>query len=129
MIRGQWIRECRLRVRWLPVLIVQSSVRGKSLTGEREVAVIGKPAGNQQFFASALFRNANAYARFGDCSPNLTKHFWRGFYRHWMNINFNSASADRYRKLQKNQEVAAMPCYPDPGSIRIIDGTLVVKVS
>ena len=31
--------------------------------------------------------------------------------------------------FRDNAEVAAMPCYPADGSIRIIDGAVVVKLS
>jgi uncharacterized membrane protein len=36
---------------------------------------------------------------------------------------------EEIKELMENEEVQAMPCYPDSGSIQIVDGVIVVKLS
>lgn len=48
------------------------------------------------------------------------------FVERWCGFNPTYAPANQYAQLP---EVEAMPCYPDDGSIRIISGTVVVKIS
>lgn len=38
------------------------------------------------------------------------------------------ADTDTWNEMQTNSEVDEMPCYPEEGSIAIVDGVLVVKL-
>ncbi len=49
--------------------------------------------------------------------------------RNWVGISFPYADAAAVSQLSANPEVAAMPVYPVRGSIALIDGVLVVKLS
>lgn len=59
-----------------------------------------------------------------DSNAYITSHTWRHFVRNWCGYDPNIVSADAFSVLP---EVEAMPSYPDDGSIRIINNTVVVK--
>ncbi len=39
------------------------------------------------------------------------------------------ADSETWNEMQTNSEVVNMPCYPEEGSVAIVDGILVVKLS
>ena len=56
----------------------------------------------------------------------LYSYSWQEFVSFWCGFSPTEADPAAFRD---NAEVAAMPCYPADGSIRIIDGAVVVKLS
>lgn len=56
----------------------------------------------------------------------LYSYSWQEFVSFWCGFSPTEADPAAFRD---NAEVAAMPCYPADGSIRIIGGTVVVKLS
>jgi len=55
----------------------------------------------------------------------LTNYSWKTFMAYW--CNFNPVVVEDVSGLEQLPEVIAMPSYPDDGSIRIINDTIVVK--
>lgn len=49
---------------------------------------------------------------------------WKSFMNIWCGFNPKTVGEDKYKKLP---EVRKMPSYPDDGSIKVIDGVVVVK--
>lgn len=50
-------------------------------------------------------------------------------YRNWIGISYNYADAALVTKLSQDPNVIGLPIYPEHGSIVMIDGVLVVKLS
>lgn len=44
-------------------------------------------------------------------------------------VNLTLAQEDVFESYRKLEQIAGMPCYPLEGSIRDIDGYIVVKIS
>ena len=51
---------------------------------------------------------------------------WKKFMAIWCGFDPPLGSAEEFRELE---EVKAMPCYPQPGSVKYINGSIVVKFS
>ena len=51
------------------------------------------------------------------------------FFNHLLSYNYVQAEPAQIKTLKQTKEVKAMPCYPSDGSIKMIDGNLVVKLS
>lgn len=92
---------------------------------ELPVAYIGHRPSSETFQAISGF----------DCDPVtpvlthetfLYSYTWKDFVSFWCGFSPTEADPAAFRE---NAEVTAMPCYPADGSIRIIDGTVVVKLS
>ena len=43
--------------------------------------------------------------------------------------NFKFATADERRALAQNPEVLAMPMWPESGSVAVVDGYIVIRLS
>lgn len=95
------------------------------------VAFVGRAAENPRFSQSEAFRLANEYAQFGKWStdPRNNRATWYGITTKLCGTNINLCPDDRYAALIDRSDVAAMPDYPAEGSIDMIDGVIVVKVS
>ena len=95
---------------------------------DRKIMPVGVPAENPLFEQSALFEQANGYARFGA--------FWKGPYSYRRSYGglFRSTGIaipfpdlETYVALMETEEVKSMPVYPDAGSILLLDDVIVVK--
>ena len=60
-----------------------------------------------------------------DASPFSIGYSWQDFLTLWCGFTPPYAEGSDYEDLP---EVRAMPCYPDSGSIKIVDGVLIVKL-
>lgn len=61
---------------------------------------------------------------YGDTSELIGNYAWQRFMEYWCGYCPTVLDAAPY---QENEEVLAMPSYPDDGSIKIIDGVIVIK--
>lgn len=95
------------------------------------LAIVGCPSGNSLFAVSDNFNKANEYACFGSWRwrNNLDSRSWNGVFRYLLGVNLPFVMGDEYESLLGQLEIQEMPCYPSEGSIRIINGVTVVKVS
>ena len=60
-----------------------------------------------------------------DSSPFSIGHSWKDFLNLWCGFSPPFANPEAFASLP---EVQAMPAYPDSGSIRMVDGVVVVKL-
>ena len=60
---------------------------------------------------------------------NMYPFAMRTYYMVWIGTGAILSLRLAVRTAKEKPEVAAMPCYPDSGSLKVIDGTLVVKLS
>lgn len=98
---------------------------------EPVVAFMGRPGDNRRFAKSTAYQMANEYARFGCWSTDARNNrvSWYGVTSNFLGVNLNLCSVEDYEALQSKKQVADMPEFPLEGSIRKIDGIVVIKVS
>lgn len=103
------------------------------MEGKRKVAFVGRPSANRYFLKSSAWKKANGYAQVGEwwLTADCNRHSWQGIIKGYCGINFTFCSDKTYNKLLQKyaEELAAMPCYPEDGFMKVIHKTLVVKIS
>ncbi|MCD7723117.1 MAG: glucosyltransferase domain-containing protein [Clostridiales bacterium] len=77
-------------------------------------------------YSSDVFNDAQSIKPY-NIQYLINTYNWQVFMNVWCGYNPEVADEQRLEELSDLEEVAAMPCYPDSGSIRVIDGTVVVK--
>ena len=95
------------------------------------IALVGRPAENPLFYRSSTVDGANDYARFGCWSISAGNHTrtWYGVLYNYCGTALNICGDMQYEAIRQNELVGQMPEFPLEGSIREIDGVVVVKVS
>ena len=94
-------------------------------TDELPVAYIGEFQKEDKSFGTLPFVEDVDLAFFNFLPPSiLNTYTWREFVA--IHIGFSPEVVDG-AQFKDSAEVAAMPCYPDQGSIRLVDGVIVVK--
>ncbi len=98
------------------------------VTGETPVVFAGKPNSvlqrSSEFSAlSQLTGLRSAYVP-GQASRN----YYQVYFAYVLLNPAVMAEASVWTELRGSEEVAAMPCYPEEGSLAFIDGVLVVKL-
>lgn len=73
-------------------------------------------SGIKEIYGGNSFNYLNAYSR-------------NNFIRQYVGYSFNSVSDEERELFSSKAEVQQMPSYPNDGSIKVIDGVLVVKLS
>lgn len=58
----------------------------------------------------------------------LNKHIYY-YWNHWLNIPVTEPSEATMIRMSNHQEFLKMPCYPDWGSVAVIEGNMVVKIA
>lgn len=92
------------------------------------IALIGEPRDNGLFASREAWQNVYGDARFGEIWNSRLK-FWQQLYIEYCGVRLNFCSQEKYNALIQMEEVAAMPNFPEEGSITKIDGVTVVKIS
>lgn len=94
--------------------------------------LVGAPCGSPLFFATPLYDKANSYARSGGPwwdGSELDNRAWYGLFHYRLGLELPMCDAVRYEQLAKSAEVREMPLYPAEGSIKEIDGVIVIRIS
>lgn len=60
-------------------------------------------------------------------TSNINQYNWQSYMRIWCGFAPATLSEEKTEALSNSPEVQDMPCYPNDGSIQIIDGVIVVK--
>lgn len=99
--------------------------------GTKPVALVGRPAENDMFPHNYAYETANEYARFGSWSTEAgnNRRSWMGVFSNFVGMNINLVGENEYNALILLEEVKEMPEFPSVGSIKEIQGAIVVKVS
>ena len=82
---------------------------------------------NTSDFVSVHGQLMNGYTGFRN--PIVDHERLKALLRNWVGVSFPYADDETAQKLSGLSEVAAMPIYPAQGSIAMVDGFLVVKLS
>ncbi len=91
---------------------------------------LGAPCGNHEFVVHHKWLDANRIMRFGYFFPggDNMKLSYNGLFE-YEGTFIRFSDADKYDELVENGIADSMPLFPDEGSIRQIDGYVVVKIS
>jgi len=97
----------------------------------KPIALVGRPAENNMFPHNYAYETANEYARFGSWSTEAgnNRRSWLGVFSNFAGMNINLVGENEYNALRALEEVKEMPEFPSVGSIKEIQGAIVVKVS
>ena len=98
------------------------------LSSDREYVIIGRPADNDTFFVvSDLLERTNPYARVGEFYEVVHPESYKAVIRN-ISVRMKLASYETHRRILELDEARSMPEFPAEGSIREIEGYVVVKV-
>ena len=102
------------------------SVEGYST--EYPVAYINEDSKKSEQLTLPELNDVAVYKPFKQNAENIINNYnWKEYMDQWCGFGPVTASHEQMVKLLKNEEVSQMPCYPDAGSIAIIDDVIVVK--
>lgn len=95
------------------------------------VCFVGTPVSNERFMYTEQFYLANNLMQFGDwgTSPSAHTQTWGAIYREYLGYYVRPCSEEEYEAITARDDVAAMPMFPRSGSVKMVDGITVVKVS
>ena len=128
----QAMYEGRLATKELSDLIAQTLVSEGYYDDEIPVMLVGNASSNPLFRTHELYHRANPYARVGLFmaeAADTIRFSWDAAFRDYTPIWLNLCDDKIYQELLETEEVAEMPTFPQEGSIRKMDGVLVIKVS
>lgn len=110
--------------------VIDELIHEGLLSNDREYAFIGRPADNDTLFRTTdLYIRTNAFARYGEFwypADSMGKSY-QGVFRD-ISVKIPLVSYDAYNTIRNLDEVKSMPEFPTEGSIKEIDGYVVVKV-
>ena len=122
--------EGRTATRAMLERMVDDLIQDGLLSRDRQYAIMGRPADNKTLFVtSGCFDGANGYARYGEfwTDTNSVFMYYQGLLRD-ISVNMPLVNNETYEALRNTQEVKSMPAFPAEGSIREINGVVVVKL-
>ena len=128
----QAMYEGRQATKELSDLIAQTLVSEGYYDNEIPVMLVGNASSSPLFRTHELYHTANPYARVGLFmaeTAGTIRFSWDAAFRDYTPIWLNLCDDKTYQKLLETEEIAEMPTFPQEGSIRKMDGVLVIKVS
>lgn len=128
----QAMYEGRQATKELSGLIAQTLVSEGYYDNEIPVMLVGNASSSPLFRTHELYHTANPYARVGLFmaeTAGTIRFSWDAAFRDYTPIWLNLCDDKTYQKLLETEEIAEMPTFPQEGSIRKMDGVLVIKVS
>ena len=128
----QAMYEGRQATKELSDLIAQTLVNEGYYDNEIPVMLVGNASNSPLFRTHELYHTANPYARVGLFmaeTAGTIRFSWDAAFRDYTPIWLNLCDDKTYQKLLETEEIAEMPTFPQEGSIRKMDGVLVIKVS
>lgn len=125
------LKEGKKATEGLTNAIVSELILEGYLEDDYAVSIVGRPSENSLFAKRPAWSAANAYAKFGSYWMGGREGYrtWKGFLIEGCGINLNFCTEEQYKNLLQTNELSEMPVFPAEGSIREIDGVVVVKVS
>ena len=125
------LKEGRTATVQLADSIIESLIADGYLEDGAPVAFVGKPCENPMFAKRPAWSSANRYAKFGDwwTGGANNRRSWSGVLVECCGIQLNLCSVEKYEEMRQTGVFSEMPIFPAEGSVREIDGVIVVKVS
>ena len=120
------------QVQSLTVRAVDALESNAAVQAGAKVAIVGAPQYGNYPKTSSFRNTASAYALYGMVYGEWMEgnyRCWRALTREFAGVNLNLCSIQESRDLYKTAEFAAMPNYPNDGSMAEINGIVVLKFS
>ena len=110
--------------------IVEDLKKINNMSDEYDYFFVGQPIDNEYFYVSKTFYRANEYAQVGKfwLGGNCMRQTYEGLFNRIMGINLNITEKE-YGEYSNLDIVKEMPSYPEEGYIKVIDNTVIVKIS
>ena len=111
--------------------MVDELMRKGLLSRDRQYAIMGSPADNKTLFVTTdLFDRVNAYARYGKFwnEANAMNMSYKGLTRD-VSVNMPIVDNDTWNALHGLDEVKSMQAFPAEGSIKEVNGVIVIKLA
>lgn len=106
--------------------------RIRSAEGYRQdlpLAVVGENFSDMTFdqrsFSSAAIFDYGGKSKSSDMINSYSRRYWL---IHYVGYEQSFVSLEELGRLKENESVKNMPCYPDDGSIQVIDDVIVIKL-
>ena len=112
------------------VYLTELTAQIKSLEGysdELPVALIGQIFNDKTNTAGSLI--GNRFTIGGKSESNASAYTMQWFWREYIGFTPDYVEGKELEEIAQKQETVNMPCYPKDGSIKIIDGTVIVKIN
>lgn len=93
-----------------------------------EIAVVGAVPPGQVQSQTESFRQVNHYSVPTGTVLTLNKHIYY-YFNHWLNTPVEEPEEAVMQAISDSAEFQAMPLYPAPGSVQVLDGRLVVRMA
>ncbi len=105
--------------------------QGYTTDGRSAVVFLGRPADNVLFYKSKAFETANYYAKFGyfSVAPGNNQRTWNSVLNNLCGKRIFYADEETYGKIRETKEAAAMPSFPQEGSVIKMGDIFVVKIA
>lgn len=105
--------------------------QGYRTDGSCAVVFLGRPADSPLFYKSQAYEMANYYAKFGyfSVAPGNNQRTWNSVLYNLCGKRIFYAYEETYGKIRETDEVAAMPSFPQEGSIVKQGEVYVVKIA
>lgn len=125
------LKEGKTATIQLTDFVIESLVADGYLEDDAIIAFVGKPCENSMFVKGKAWKSANWYARFGDWWTGglNNRRSWSGVLTEYCGIQLNLCSPEKYEEMCQRDAFSKMATFPEEGSIREIDGVVVVKIS
>lgn len=97
-----------------------------------KVLFIGRSIGNYFETSNKVYELSNNIGLYEPQmweEPHLCNRGWNHFIKYYLGVEFLESSIEDYEKVISNKEYQEMPFYPRNGYIKIINDTLVVKIT
>lgn len=123
--------EGRNATRAMMERMVDELMRKGLLSRDRQYAIMGSPADNKTLFVTTdLFDRVNAYARYGKFwnEANAMNMSYKGLTRD-ISVNMPIVDNDTWNALHGLDEVKSMQAFPAEGSIKEVNGVIVIKLA
>ena len=95
---------------------------------DSEVVLIGTPSSDEYKTGVEQFNALSSYLAPADTLFYGYKHLYY-YVNDWLNVTWDEPSPARFEELAETESFRSMPLYPDDGSIAVIDGAVVVRLS
>ncbi len=125
------LKEGRTATVQLADSVIESLIVDGYLEDGAPIAFVGKPCENDMFAKRPAWKSANGYARFGDwwTGGANNRRSWSGVLVECCGIQLNLCSGEKYDEMRETGVFSEIPIFPAEGSIKEIDGVIVVKIS
>lgn len=111
--------------------IVAALYKNDMYSTEKQYAVIGAPCNNPSIYLNKIYYEANSYAMIAGpyWEGTLDLRTWRGLFTNLCGVNLPICSDSDYEYLSKDSRVNDMTNFPEKGSIKEINGIVLIHVS